>query len=78
MKYLGEISDTKDMVNKGYVDQALSSKQDTLISGTNIKTINGESVVGNGNLAVSGGGGAYFFNSSGHLCIDYDRIEVES
>ena len=30
----------------------LSSKQDTLVSGTNIKTINGTSVLGNGNLAT--------------------------
>lgn len=37
----------------GNVD--LSSKQDTLVSGTNIKTINGSSVLGSGDLPVSGG-----------------------
>lgn len=31
----------------------LNAKQDTLISGTNIKTINGQSVVGSGNLTVT-------------------------
>ncbi len=31
--------------------------QDTLVSGTNIKTINGSSILGAGNLVVSGGGG---------------------
>lgn len=31
---------------------ALSSKQDTLVSGTNIKTINGDSILGNGNLVI--------------------------
>lgn len=31
---------------------ALNSKQDTLISGTNIKTINNESVLGNGNIST--------------------------
>ena len=31
---------------------ALSGKQPTLISGTNIKTINGQSVLGTGNVAV--------------------------
>ena len=31
---------------------ALSGKQDTLISGTNIKTVNGSSIIGSGNLAV--------------------------
>ena len=34
---------------------ALSSKQDTLVSGTNIKTINGYSILGNGNLVIQSG-----------------------
>lgn len=33
------------------------SKQDTLISGTNIKTINNESILGSGNINIQGGGG---------------------
>lgn len=33
--------------------------QAVLVSGTNIKTINGSSVLGSGNLTVSGGGGAW-------------------
>lgn len=33
----------------------ISSKQETLISGTNIKTINGSSIIGSGDLVVSGG-----------------------
>ena len=37
---------------------ALDGKQDTLVSGTNIKTINGDSLLGSGNLVISGGGGA--------------------
>ena len=32
------------------------SKQDKLVSGTNIKTINGNSILGNGDLTISGGG----------------------
>lgn len=35
----------------------LDSKQATLVSGSNIKTINGASVLGSGNLVISGGGG---------------------
>jgi len=31
--------------------------QDTLVSGTNIKTVNGNSLLGGGNLVISGGGG---------------------
>lgn len=33
----------------------ISSKQDTLVSGTNIKTINGASLLGSGNIEISGG-----------------------
>lgn len=35
---------------------ALSSKQDTLVSGTNIKTINGETILGEGDITIQGGG----------------------
>lgn len=34
---------------------ALNAKQDNLVSGTHIKTINGSSVLGAGDLAVTGG-----------------------
>lgn len=34
----------------------LGTKQDTLISGTNIKTVNGNSLLGSGNLVVGGSG----------------------
>lgn len=33
--------------------QDISGKQDTLVSGTNIKTINGESVLGSGDISIS-------------------------
>lgn len=33
-------------------------KQDKLVSGKNIKTINGQSILGSGNIAISGGSGA--------------------
>ncbi|MCR5266796.1 MAG: hypothetical protein K6E29_09440 [Cyanobacteria bacterium RUI128] len=36
----------------------LGNKQDTLVSGTNIKTINNESILGSGNISISGGGTA--------------------
>lgn len=35
-----------------------TSKQDTLVSGTNIKTINGESLLGSGDITVGSGGGS--------------------
>jgi len=37
----------------------LDNKQDTLVSATNIKTINGSSVLGSGDLAVGGGSGIH-------------------
>lgn len=38
------------------VEQALGTKQDTLVSGTNIKTINGNSILGLGNIQIGEGG----------------------
>ena len=38
------------------ITQAVSGKQDTLVSGTNIKTINNESLLGSGNIDIQGGG----------------------
>lgn len=35
--------------------QDISGKQDQLVSGTNIKTINGNSILGSGNIVISGG-----------------------
>lgn len=36
--------------------EQLNTKQDTLVSGTNIKTINGQSLLGEGNIEIQGGG----------------------
>ena len=47
------IPDTSDFATK----TELNAKQDTLISGTNIKTINNESILGEGNIEIQGGGG---------------------
>ena len=37
--------------------QDISGKQDKLVSGTNIKTINGTSILGSGNIVIEGGSG---------------------
>ena len=37
---------------KSYVSGQLSGKQDSLVSGTNIKTINNQSILGSGNLTI--------------------------
>ena len=51
---------TKTQVGLGSVPNTdfTSIKQDTLVSGTNIKTINGGSILGSGDLVISGGGGS--------------------
>ena len=36
-------------------ENSLRFKQDTLVSGTNIKTINGLSILGEGNIVINGG-----------------------
>lgn len=50
-------ADTATTYTKTEVDTALGGKQATLVSGTNIKTINNESILGSGNIDIQGGGG---------------------
>lgn len=52
MKLYGNITDNNDIVNKQYVDNAVSGKQDALVSGTNIKTVNNTSLLGSGNIEI--------------------------
>lgn len=47
------IPDTSDFATK----TELNAKQDALVSGTNIKTVNNESILGAGNIEIQGGGG---------------------
>ena len=57
-----EIVNTGGEVNLTYyytkseTDLLIDTKQDTLVSGTSIKTINGESVLGSGDIVITGGG----------------------
>ena len=53
-----DIPDVSDLVSQQDLTDALADKQDTLVSGTNIKTINGQSVLGVGNIEIQGGGGS--------------------
>ena len=77
-----EISNTYEQ--KGHYDSAISTltssvntletniqtKQDTLVSGTNIKTINNESILGEGNIEIQGGG------TSEHVSLTYAEWEA--
>lgn len=49
VKVAGEYDDTE-------LRQLIATKQDILVSGTNIKTINNESILGSGNIDIQGGG----------------------
>jgi uncharacterized delta-60 repeat protein len=53
----GTLSSQTDLQN------ALNAKQATLVSGTNIKTINGTSILGSGDIEISGGSGDTFDQS---------------
>lgn len=57
---LASKADTATTYTKTETDNAITSatstKQDTLVSGTNIKTINNQSIIGEGNITIEGGG----------------------
>lgn len=46
-------SGSGNLVTSGGVKTAVDTKQDTLVSGTNIKTINNESLLGSGNITIN-------------------------
>lgn len=48
--------DSEKAVQNRVVTAALNKKQDTLVSGENIKTINNQSILGSGNITIEGGG----------------------
>ena len=50
-------ANSNNLVKSGGVKSALDTKQETLVSGTNIKTINNESLLGSGNINITGGSG---------------------
>lgn len=52
-KKLAETGDANELALKS----ELNNKQDKLVSGTNIKTINGNSILGSGNIVIEGGSG---------------------
>ena len=51
-----ELTDKLNEIKQELTDE-IDKKQDKLVSGTNIKTINGESLLGEGNIEIQGGGG---------------------
>lgn len=53
------------------IEKLKSGKQDTLVSGENIKTINGASILGNGDITIEGGEG---YNLIEHGVTTYDEL----
>ena len=75
---LASKADTATTYTKTETDNAItaatSTKQDTLVSGTNIKTINNQSILGEGNITIQGGGSSY--TAGDGIDINNDVISV--
>ena len=57
--------DLSNYYTKGETDTLLGQKQPTLVSGTNIKTINNESLLGEGNIDIQGGSSVNVVQATG-------------
>lgn len=66
---------------KTYVDNGLASKQSTLVSGVNIKSINNQSLLGSGNINITGGTGGgttptdesfHYLTDASNTILDYN------
>lgn len=64
---------TSELIGK--VNEIIDDKQDALVSGTNIKTINNTSILGSGNIDIQGGGSSYTAGTG--INITNDVISVE-
>ena len=68
------LSDTK-VASEKLTKDSIDMKQDVLVSGTSIKTINNESLLGSGNISIQGGGsvigtGSFSIDNNGHLIVE--------
>ena len=73
-----DFDDLKDSAdNNTSLQDKLNDKQPTLVSGTNIKTINNESILGSGNINISGGG-SQLYEYSFEVSIDdsFDQYTI--
>lgn len=59
------------------LDKEMATKQDLLVSGTNIKTINSQSLLGKGNIVIDSGSNIpfLFINSITHLSGDFAAVK---
>ena len=56
----------------------MAGKQNTLVSGSNIKTINGQSLLGSGNITIQGGGGGGDVNVIEVVKVNGSALPVDS
>ena len=68
-KSLGELIKRAETYTKAQIDTLLSGKQPTLVSGVNIKTINGHTLLGSGDINKIFG----LSEVDGKLCITYEE-----
>ena len=69
----GKLDKTDFNTYTGATETAIAGKQDTLVSGTNIKTINNQSLLGSGNIDIQGGGGG-----GGETVVELTKAEYEA
>ena len=63
--------------NESSISSLSSNKQDKLVSGTNIKTINGNSIVGSGNVTIEAGSRTLILdNLSNYISISSNTITI--
>jgi len=74
-----DLTDNSDsfIASQKAVKTAVDSKQNTLVSGTNIKTINSESLLGSGDIVITGGGGNPYFIPSYYQSNFYYTDDLE-
>lgn len=73
-----------DLISDGTTNQTVtatekstwSGKQDALVSGTNIKTINNESILGSGNITIQGGGDSTDVQINGTSIVDNNVANI--
>lgn len=78
-KYI--VKTSKDLENNYYdanmIDNFLVNKQDKLISGTNIKTINGNSLLGNGDISINAGNDWEIVDTSDFVSNSSDTYRIK-
>ena len=71
---LSNIDSKGEEVIDNRIDNKISTKQDILVSGTNIKTINNQSILGSGNITIQGGTSGDYLPLSGGVLTGHIQL----